>query len=184
MHSTISRQLVFKAIPHCPPKLCLPINDSLLLPKYGHSLQPRQRRSITNPPTPAVVEAVRELAAVALKKNLLDTPPGGMLIIPWEAPKLRAILMKDLKEKTRETLWPLGNAKAAKKGHKELFDVLVADASRSRPYWSLQEQQVLYRWLEDTGPCRVIAGHFVDFIWVGGFIWIAYSLSQELFGPR
>lgn len=147
-----------------------------------HWRWPRQIRSITNPPTKSTVEAVRELAAVALthKKELLE-PSNPFVVSVVEAPKFYAMMKDDWGEKKRHW-WRSWHAKAYRESHKELSDILTTDSRKRRPHWTAQERELCKRWLKDVGSILVTGGKTLDVLQNGGVVFTAYMLCQWVLG--
>jgi hypothetical protein len=156
----------------------LPLMSTSSLLGRRHWLWPRQIRSITNPPTRSTVEAVRELAAAARtqKRDLLE-PLRVSAISVQEVPMFGTIIKQNFWEK-KQHWWRSGYAKAFQESHKELSIILTADSQKSRPDWTAQERELCQRWLNDMGSSLENVGKFLDLLWNGGVILIAYMLYQ------
>lgn len=140
-----------------------------------------QVRSITSPPTRSTVEAVRELAAAARKRNrdLLE-PARVSAISVREVPMFANMIQQNFWDK-KQHWWRSGYAKAFHESHKELSIILTADSQKSRPDWTAQEREICERWLEDMGSSLENVGKYLDLVWNGGVILIAYMLYQWVF---
>lgn len=110
-----------------------------------------------SPPTPAVINAVREIAATErdwetgwIRKNL---PPRRRL---YENKQLRMLITEDVAKRVKEEqkTGKLGIAfdRNYRKAYHELVDMLNVDATTPYPSWTEEERRLFARILEASGP--------------------------------
>ena len=160
----------------------LPLVRTSSLRARRQRLLPGQIRFIANPPTRSTVEAVRELAAVAVTKKVDLLDPLEFFAVHFrEAPKFYGMITDDWREKKRHW-WTAWHAKAFQQSHQELSDILTADSRKRRPDWTAQERELCRQWIRDTGWNLVILGKTLDLLQDGGVVFVLYVSCKWVLG--
>ena len=154
-----------------------PIKPSLLpllWYPFKSSLKRIPQRSFSSPPSPALVQAVRELGKFVRKAEeetaVSDHVRDSSFITLDSTPPLKIVelLKEDSEEKGIEyhTRGIRGIRKEFAQAYQELDAILREDAKRKVPRWSTQERQACKRWMIDEYVIRVNA------------VWISDTLVQ------
>lgn len=117
-----------------------PISSILLsrrtqTPKYPHL---RHCRPFSNPPPRALVDAVRELAAVSRRKTNEDM---DYVRFGSALGKLHGLIREDFDKKRMQD--EISDVESLRRTLKELDSILKADEKRAKPNWSAFERKVL-----------------------------------------
>lgn len=113
-----------------------------------------QIRTLSNPPEPTLVKAVRELAAAAKLKCKLEKRENlkWFMLNASDAPTFFEMLGQEIEKKNPHSCWRLKCATTFRSFHQELWAILEADEERTRPLWTQEERESCRQWLKDCAP--------------------------------
>lgn len=153
--------------PH--PHLGLFLHRQPTLEYLRHS----QSRSFTNPPSRALVDAVRNYAAAERKISGTPRTEIDPSNLSPQAQKLGEIFYDDFRGKLAQDKNKSG-PRCIMQTFKELSEIIKADKGRAKPYWSAQERTALEQWLLMEYNLRVKKDFSLDSRYlVGGVLALA-----------
>lgn len=137
--SRLSRLALSPPVPPARPRLRS--TTTLLLQPRSNLAQPRP---FTNPPKPDVVRILREIA----RAETLRTKGNAQISEAASARAFAGLFLKDVNKRyLRDREWRSFYIEA-QQSMKKLYQMLKTDARRAIPTWTVEEREILRRFLE------------------------------------